>query len=55
MIFDCHFSRKGDDYTINISGWDIECKKEADKTDFKAVFDYILKKLEEFVDKSRYE
>ncbi|HGV9240183.1 hypothetical protein PGN77_12055 [Klebsiella aerogenes] len=55
MIFECYFSRTGSDYTINISGKDVECAKNNELTDFTKVFEFIVSKLEELVDKSRYE
>ncbi|EMA4504062.1 hypothetical protein ACEH19_003286 [Enterobacter hormaechei] len=55
MTFECYFRKEHGDYFINIAGKDIECRSVNDKCDFTSVFDYVVKKLEEFVDKSRYE
>lgn len=55
MTFECYFRKEHGNYFINIAGKDIECRSVNDKCDFTSVFDYIVKKLEGFVDKSRYE
>lgn len=55
MCFECFFWRSSDDYFVNISGRDIECRKITNRTDFTQVFDYIITKLNEFVDKTRYQ
>lgn len=55
MTFECYFRKENGNYVMNISGKDIECRSVNNKCDFTSAFDYIVKKLEEFVDKSRYE
>ncbi|HDD8762120.1 TPA: hypothetical protein PBP04_004178 [Escherichia coli] len=52
--FECHFRKENDCYITNIYGNDVECRSVNNKCDFTLVFDYIVKKLEEFVDKSCY-
>lgn len=55
LTFECHFRKADVNYVMNISGKDVECPKITDKTDFTKAFAYMVVKLEEFIDKSRYE
>ena len=54
LIFDCALGKKDNTYYVVVANKSIECTESNGKLNFTDVFDYMLQRLYQFTDKSKF-